>query len=323
MRSPRFWEKAGGLAYALAPLGLAWSAGSVLRQTLTKPYRAAIPVICVGNLVVGGTGKTPVTLAIAEYLKKLGLKPHLLGRGYGGSAKGPTRVETDRHTAALVGDEALLLANAAPTWAGPDRAAAARAAAAGGADVLLLDDGFQNPGLEKDCSLVVVDGGYGFGNGYLVPAGPLREPVASGLRRARAVVLVGEDQTGVEGTLAGRLPVLRGWLEPEGLAALAGRRLFAFAGIGRPEKFFETLRGAGLDLAGTRAFGDHHPYRGAEVEALLEAAAALDAVPVTTAKDAVRLPADLQARVHAVPVRFRFEDMAALEALLRPALPGA
>ena len=324
MDSPAFWEERGPLSTALLPLSLLWAAGGSLRRALTKPYRTAIPVICVGNLVVGGAGKTPVTIAIAGYLKALGLKPHLLGRGYGGSAKGPTRVDPRRHDAALVGDEALLLAAVAPTWIGADRAAAARAAKAEGADALVLDDGLQNPTLEKDFSLIVVDGAYGFGNGRLVPAGPLREPIEAGLKRAQAVMLVGEDRAGIENALVGRLPLLRGRLEPEEpLEALAGRPLFAFAGIGRPEKFFGMLRGAGLTLAGTRSFADHHPYRREEVEALLKEAAPLEAVPVTTAKDAVRLPAELRTRVQVVPVRFRFEETEAFEALLRPVLSGA
>ncbi len=324
MRSPRFWETEGWLSAALAPFGLLWATGGRLRRALTKPYQAAIPVICVGNLVVGGAGKTPVTLAIAEYLKSHGMTPHVLSRGYGGSAKGPTRVEPERHGAAEVGDEALLLAAVAPTWVGGDRAASARAAEAAGAACLLLDDGLQNPTLEKDLSLIVVDGGYGFGNGRLLPAGPLREPIEEGLGRAGAVVLVGRDEAGVEQTLASRVPVLRGRLMPAGsLETLADKPVLAFAGIGRPAKFFDMLREAGLRVAKARGFADHHSYREAEVEALLETAAVLDAVPVTTAKDAMRLSAGLRERVHVIPVRFLWEDAGAIAALLRPILPNA
>lgn len=324
MRSPRFWETEGWFSAVLAPLGLFWATGARLHRTLAKPYRAAIPVICVGNLVVGGTGKTPVALALAEYLKDQGMTPHVLSRGYGGSAGGPARVDSQRHDAAEVGDEALLLAAVAPTWVGGDRAASARAAEAAGAACLLLDDGLQNPTLEKDLSLIVVDGDYGFGNGRLVPAGPLREPIKEGLRRAGAVVLVGRDEARVEQTLASRVPVLRGRLVPTGsLEALADKRVLAFAGIGRPEKFFEMLREAGLRVAQAHGFADHHPYRKAEIEALLETAAALDAVPVTTAKDAMRLPAGLRERVHVIPVRFLWEDADAIAALLRPVLPNA
>ena len=177
MRSPRFWETEGWLSVALAPLSLLWPTRGRLHRALAKPYQAAIPVICVGNLVVGGTGKTPVTLAIAEYLKSQGMRPHLLSRGYGSTAKGPTLVDSLRHDATKVGDEALLLAAVAPTWVGGNRVASARAAEAAGATCLILDDGLQNPTLEKDLSLIVIDGGYGFGNGHLVPAGPLREPI--------------------------------------------------------------------------------------------------------------------------------------------------
>lgn len=323
MRSPRFWEMEGWLSVVLAPLSLLWATGGRLHRALANPYQAAIPVICVGNLVVGGTGKTPVTLAIAEYLKSQGMRPHLLSRGYGATAKGPTLVDPQRHDATKVGDEALLLAAVAPTWVSGNRAASARAAEAAGATCLILDDGLQNPTLEKDLSLIVVDGGYGFGNGHLVPAGPLREPIKEGLRRASAVVLVGRDGTRVEQTLAKRVPVLRGRLVPtDSLEVLADKRLLAFAGIGRPTKFFEMLSEAGLTVVKAYDFSDHHPYREAEVEALLETAAALDAVPVTTAKDAIRLSARLRERVHIIPVQFLWEDADAITAMLHSVLPN-
>lgn len=323
MRSPRFWEMEGWLSVVLAPLSLLWAAGGRLHRALATPYQAAIPVICVGNLVVGGTGKTPVTLAIAEYLKSQGMRPHLLSRGYGATTKGPTLVDPQRHDATKVGDEALLLAAVAPTWVSGNRAASARAAEAAGATCLILDDGFQNPTLEKDLSLIVVDGGYGFGNGHLVPAGPLREPITEGLKRASAVVLVGRDGTRVEQTLAKRVPVLRGRLVPtDSLEVLADKRLLAFAGIGRPTKFFEMLSEAGLTVVKAHDFSDHHPYREAEVEALLETAAALDAVPVTTAKDAIRLSARLRERVHIIQVQFLWEDADAITAMLHSVLPN-
>jgi tetraacyldisaccharide 4'-kinase len=189
MRAPEFWRRDGALAHALAPLSWAWAAGARGRQAGARPEHAAAPVLCVGNLTVGGAGKTPTVLALLRRLRERGRKPHALSRGYGGRLKGPLRVAAG-HTAAQVGDEALLLAEAAPTWIARDRAAGARAAVAAGADVIVMDDGFQNPSLAKDLSLVVVDAAYGFGNGRLLPAGPLREPIARGLARADAVVLV-------------------------------------------------------------------------------------------------------------------------------------
>ncbi len=321
MRSPLFWQAGGWRAMALAPLGGLWAAGGWLRRAFARPYRSSIPVICVGNLVVGGTGKTPVAIAIAEYFKEQGGAPHLLSRGYGGSAKGPVLVEPDRQDASEVGDEALLLAASAPTWVGGNRALSARAAEVAGATCLILDDGLQNPTLEKDLSLIVVDGGFGFGNGRLLPAGPLREPIGRGLRRAAGLVLIGPDRTGVADGRASGLPILRARLAPgPEFSQLKGRRVLAFAGIGRPEKFFESLRAAGLEIVGTREFADHHPYRDGEIDALLDEATSLEALPVTTVKDAMRLPPNARARVHALPVHIEWEDRAAFEILLRPFL---
>ncbi len=247
---------------------------------------------------------------------------HLLLRGYGGATRGPRRVRPGDDSA-LVGDEALLLSEIAPTWTGADRAASARAAIAAGAEVLVLDDGLQNPTLVKDLSLLVIDGGSGFGNGRLFPAGPLREKVAAGAARCGAAVLIGPDSTGAAAVLAG-LPVLRARLTPgPEIAALAGRRVFAFAGIGRPDKFFTTLADAGAGLAGAVAFPDHHPYRAAEVQRLLDRAARLDAVPVTTTKDAVRLPPTLRAQVEVARISLAWEDPGALERVLGEVISGS
>jgi tetraacyldisaccharide 4'-kinase len=229
-----------------------------------------------------------------------------------------------------VGDEALLLARAAPTWVARDRVAAGRAAIAAGADILVMDDGFQNPRLAYDLALLVIDGGYGFGNGRVMPAGPLREPVTEGLGRADAVVLMGDDSLGTGALLGTRKPVLRARLAPAvGADRLAGRRVVAFAGIGRPKKFFATLRSLGAEVVEARAFSDHHPYRPTEIEAILAHAEAADAVPVTTEKDAVRLPAAARARIDVLAVTVAWDDPAGPEALLdriaakEPAAVGA
>jgi tetraacyldisaccharide 4'-kinase len=273
-------------------------------------------VICVGNLVAGGAGKTPVALALAELLKARGVGVHILTRGYGGRLPGPLRVELEVHDAGDVGDEALLLAACAPTWVARDRLAGARAAAAAGAAALVLDDGFQNPALAKDLSVLVIDGTYGLGNGRVMPAGPLREAPGRALARADAVVLIGEDRAGIETWLGGR-PLLRAELVPAPDAPdLAGQRVLAFAGIGRPEKVFATLEACGAELVERRAFPDHHPYGRSELDALIARAAALDARPVTTEKDAARLPADLRAAVAVLPVVLRWGDPAAAARLL-------
>lgn len=321
MRAPEFWHRPSAAATLLAPLGGAYAAAVALRRRMARPRRVDVPVVCIGNLVAGGAGKTPVALAVARRLAELGRRPAFLSRGYGGTERGPLRVDNGCHDAATVGDEALLLARQAPAWVAADRGAGAQAAIADGAEVLVMDDGHQNPALSKDLSLVVVDGGYGFGNGRVMPAGPLREPVAAGLARASALVLLGADRFGVTDRAAG-LPLLGAELEPAPSgAALRGRRVMAFAGIGRPEKFFATLSGLGAIVAAARPFPDHHPYTRAEVEALIAEARRLGAVPVTTAKDAVRLPPELRAAVTVLDVTVRWADPAALDGLLQGLWP--
>ncbi len=313
MRSPEFWGgKPGLVAGLLAPVGAAWDAAGRLRRAVTRPYRAPVPVICVGNLVAGGSGKTPVVLSLAGVLPGA----HAVTRGYGGSLAGPVRV-TAAHTAREVGDEALLLAARLPSWVARDRAAGIRAAVAEGATAILLDDGFQNPTVEKDLSLVVVDAGYGFGNRRVIPAGPLRERIAPGLARADAIVVIGDgpDPEALAG--AGR-PILRADLVPVAGDRFAGKTVVAFAGIGRPEKFFATLRGLGTVLAAAHEFPDHHPYRAAEIATLTEEAARIGAILVTTSKDWARLDEAARAQVAVLEVEIAWRDPAALAALLAP-----
>lgn len=324
MRTPGFWYRPAGLAARLlAPAGALYGFAGGLRAALTQPRRAAVPVICVGNLVAGGAGKTPVALVLAATLTARGGRPWFLTRGHGGRERGPVPVDPARHDAAAVGDEALLLAAAAPCIVARDRVAGAALAAAGGATAVVMDDGFQNPHLAKDLSLVVVDGAVGFGNGHLLPAGPLRESVAAGLARADALVIVGPDRCGAA-ALAGGLPVLAARLSPDPACAdLVGRPVFAFAGIGRPAKFFETLAALGARLVAAIPFPDHHPYAPDEVMRLIEHAAALGAQPVTTEKDHVRLPPEARAAVRALPVRLVWQEPARVERLLDRVCPAS
>lgn len=322
MRAPAYWESDRGIApKLLRPIAEIVSAGGVIRRMMARPVRLPVPVICVGNLVVGGAGKTPLVLSLLPLLRKLVQETsaiHILSRGYGGRVRDPLRVDVNLHDADLVGDEPLLLARAAPTWVGRNRPLAARAAIAEGARLLLLDDGFQDPSLAKSLSLLVIDGQYGVGNGLVFPAGPLREPVARGLARADAVVAVGEDWKGVPQSCPRKVPLLRVdmHLEPQ-IRSQAQRPIFAFAGIGRPEKFFDMLRNNGLMLAGVRSFPDHHRYRPTEVKALLKSAAALQAIPVTTEKDHVRLPPEVRSRVRTVQVAVRWNEPEAISAILK------
>ncbi|GHD55157.1 tetraacyldisaccharide 4'-kinase [Thalassobaculum fulvum] len=318
MRAPGFWAVDGRMARLLAPLSTVWTAAGRARRRYASPYRPAVPLICVGNAVAGGAGKTPVALALAAELKDLGLRVGFLSRGHGGSERGPLRVDPAVHDAAAVGDEPLLLARSAVTVIARDRAVGARFLEGEGADVIVMDDGLQNPTVAPTASLLVVDGGAGFGNGRVMPAGPLREPLDDALARVDAVAVVGEDRAGVADALAGARPVMRGLLEPlPGTERFAGTRVLGFAGIGRPAKFAETLREVGAEVVEFVEFPDHHRWDADEVMELVERARELDATPVTTEKDAVRLPAAARDMVEVFPVALVWRDPAPVTAWLR------
>jgi tetraacyldisaccharide 4'-kinase len=309
MRAPDFWQRRGAAALLLAPLGGLYGASVAWKARHAKPARVKARVICVGNLTAGGSGKTPVALAVGARLLGEGKRVFFLTRGYGGSETGPLRVEA-HSTPRQVGDEALLLAALAPTIVARDRAAGAALAVGEGADVIVMDDGHQNFSLAKDLSLVVVDGEAGFGNGLMIPAGPLREPAAQGLSRADGVIVMNGTAPDLQDY---RGPVLRARLTVWG-GTLTGQRVFAFAGIGRPEKFLASLNEAGATVTGAQFFGDHHPYRPEEIAALRGRAGS--ATLVTTEKDFVRLDPQARADIAVLPVEARFEDSAALDALL-------
>jgi tetraacyldisaccharide 4'-kinase len=327
MREPAFWWRAAGVAPAvLAPFAALY--GAVASRRLARPgARAGVPVVCIGNLTVGGAGKTPAAMTVVRMLAEAGETPMLLSRGYGGACLGPLRVDPARHRARDVGDEPLLLAAMAATFGARDRVKGAAAAAAAGASVIVMDDGFQNPSLTKDCSVLVLDARRGIGNGKMIPAGPLRAPLDAQLDRAAALVVVGaaSGAAPVAATARARgLPVFQAHMVPDAdvAAALARTPVLAFAGIGDPEKLFASLAGAGVTVAATRSFPDHHRYTGAQARALCAAAERGGLTLVTTEKDLARLQgerelAGLAARARALPVTLALDDPASFMGLLR------
>lgn len=326
MRAPDFWytapDRPALRARLLQPLGWLYASATARRVAQAPRVRLDIPVICVGNLNAGGTGKTPMVIAILSRLTDMFQHPHVVTRGYGGSLKGPVQVDPAQHTAEEVGDEPLLLAAFADVWVAEDRAAGGRAAAQAGATVVVLDDGFQNPALHKDLSIVVVDAEKGFGNARCLPAGPLREPVAAGLARADALVSIGDavaQNAFAETQMAAPLTRLRGGLKPLQTGMdWAGTRVYAFAGIGRPEKFFDTLRSLGAEIAHVEALDDHQRLSLGLLGRMEADAKRMGAQLVTTEKDAVRLPSRFRLRVITLPVRLEFDDGgAALTSLLK------
>lgn len=333
MREPAFWwRKPGAAAHALAPFAAAY--GCLAARRLQRPgQRAGVPVVCIGDPTVGGAGKTPTALAVARLLAEAGERPMFLTRGYGGREAGPLQVDPAMHRAADVGDEPLLLARAAPTIVARARAEGAAAAVIAGASIIVMDDGFQNPTLAKDFAVLVVDSGRGLGNGLVTPAGPLRAPLAAQLDRAHALLVIGPSTGAAEVRHEAHkrgVPGFHARLKPDAefIAALSGRQVLAFAGIGSPEKFFATLRAAGLMVAATCAFADHHRFSRADADSLCAQAKREGLVLVTTEKDIVRMQGEsetaaLAAQAHGLPVSLELTDEPGFRSLLLERLAAA
>jgi len=330
MRAPSFWnhkhgrDAAPSIRAALTPLGWLYARATARRIATTVPQDVGVPVICVGNASVGGTGKTPVVSYLLESLSRMGLRTAALTRGYGGKEKGPAPVSA-KHTYQDVGDEALLLARHGMVWVAAGRDDGARAAVARGAQIVVMDDGHQNPLVKKTLSLLVVDAVIGFGNERVFPAGPLREPAAAALERTDAVILMQPypDYEPDDELLAqfGEIPVIPAWLVPK--TAPPKGKLFAFAGIGRPQKFFDALVHAGGELEDSIGFADHHAYKVTDLKNLYELAREDEAQLITTEKDYVRIPDGFKKHVASWPVAVEFGDELTLRRLLHPIITAA
>ncbi len=316
LKTPQFWNKNNGLCFALKPVSWLYTKASNWRESKIHPQKVSVPVICVGNLVMGGAGKTPTVMALVDILKRQGHTPHILSRGYGSYVKDVVRVDDKRHSYLHVGDEPLLLSRIAPTWVGTNRVESAKSAIQAGASILVMDDGLQNPSLAKDYSLIVVDSIQGFGNRNVFPAGPLREPIQQGFKRAQAVVFIG-GAIPLEHTLS--KDIFHAFLacKPENLP----QRVVAFAGLGYPEKFRHTLGRYHFDVCEFIAFADHHPYTITDAQRLLKIAELHEATLITTEKDYMRFPAEYKNMVKTLPIRLEFKEYNQLAELLEKKFP--
>lgn len=316
--TPRFWfEKKGFVASILQPFAVLYAAlGNYLRSRIT-PQKMRVPVICVGNVVVGGSGKTPIVRLLAKRLQMQGFTPHIISRGYGGYLKGPIRVDAATHTIGEVGDEPLLLSAIAPVWVAKNKVAGAQAAIAAGATVLLLDDGLQNPTLHKDVSFLVVDATRGLGNGCVIPAGPLRETLHESLSKTTAVIWVGNGNDEILEELTAQKPVVKASAKTISQHDVNGQKVLAFCGLGNTQKFYDGVKALGAEIVKTTDFPDHYVWSTYEIRALLDEAKTLNARAVTTAKDAVRIPPSLRDQIIICDVEISFSDETALDKQLR------
>jgi tetraacyldisaccharide 4'-kinase len=314
MKTPSFWQQKTTLSTALLPIASLYETISILLRLKTAPVTLPIPVICIGGVTAGGAGKTPVALYFGSRMKSLGINAFYLTRGYGGSLTEATRVNREKHSASEVGDEPLLLANTLPTIKCADRLSGAKLALKLGAEAIIMDDGFQNPSLTKNLNVLVVDGRTAFGNGRLIPAGPLRERSANAINRSHMIVTV--NRTTRIPPLPKDKPVFAATTYPKDAAMFKGKKLFAFCGLAYPEKFFEMLGAMGVKIIATKAFPDHHPYTRAELMEMIVVSTKEKAVLVTTAKDLVRVPQDLRDCMVALELGLEMDNALALDNII-------
>ncbi|MHA1558496.1 MAG: tetraacyldisaccharide 4'-kinase [Alphaproteobacteria bacterium] len=306
IKTPKFWQKKGILSGFLYPFSLVYENFFLWRQNYTKPHKVPVPVICVGNIVLGGSGKTPTVIALVNVLKKQGHIPHILSRGYGTQIKKDViYVNPEKHSYLHVGDEPLILSRFAPTWVSPNRLLAAYKAISNGATILVMDDGLQNTSIYKDFNFVVVDSDQGFGNKQVFPAGPLRESISRGLKRAHAIVIIGDKNPTEEYNL--QLPILRAQLICDN-PPIALKPVIAFAGLGYPEKFKITLENYRYKIQKFISFADHYPYTVMDAERMINLANKNNAELITTEKDFMRIPVNYRSQIKSFPIRLHFDN---------------
>ena len=323
LHAPRFWFQPPSLFSALlTPVSFIYNWVGTFIRARTIPQKMSVPVICVGNVVVGGSGKTPVVRTLIKHLQTLGLTPHIISRGYGGYLCGPVRVDPAIHTLGEVGDEPLMLSPHAPIWVAKDKVAGAKAAIAAGATVLILDDGLQNPSLHKDISFLVIDATRGFGNEQVLPAGPLREPIADALSKTTAIIWIGAGNDTLRTTLSKQKPLLTATASTIAVKGdLSSGRFLAFCGLGNAQKFYDGLKSQRANIIKTVDFPDHYVWSTFEIRKLLDEAKTLNATLVTTAKDAVRIPPSLRDNIIICDVDINFADDVTLQNQLRTIKP--
>lgn len=309
IKTPHFWTELSWQSVILFPVSYIWRFGHYAQQKILNTKETEIPVICVGNLTVGGSGKTPVVITLCRFLSGIGKSTSILTRGFGGKEKGPIFVSTNLHQSLDVGDEPLMMAHSLDVCVSRNRPLGANHILDKKKyDCIVMDDGLQNPTLKKDLNIAVFDGKFGIGNGFLLPAGPMRQKLEVGIQNIDLVIFNGKDETGLGQKIPPHIPIFTGELQPdeEIVEKMKNRRVYGFAGIGNPSRFFKTLNNIGTDLVGEAHFADHHPYTDADLTQLYEEAMQSGAELVTTQKDWMRLPTDWRDRVLTVPVRIHF-----------------
>lgn len=315
-KAPQFWNKKGILSKILSPFSYAYLKLSHWKRDQIQPTKLPVPVVCVGNLVLGGAGKTPTVIAIVDILKKMGHKPHIISRGYGAVVQGLKKVDPIRHHYLQVGDEPMMLSQFAPTWVSSNRTKAAKAAIVEGATVIVMDDGFQSNYLYKDLNILVIDALQGFGNERVFPAGPLREPIEDGVARANLCVVIGETSFHhelLDSTIHARF-------KPKQVLENKGERVIAFAGLGYPEKFKRSLEMAGYKIIDFIPYADHYPYTITEIERLIRKAQSKNAKLITTSKDAIRIPAHYLSKINIFKVSLEFDEYDLMEGAIQQRL---